>query len=158
MNRIARIAAGAAGAAALLAAPVPALAAAQPTAAAQATAATVTTCGWSGLQAGLSTKVCADVTGDSVVLYGQIGLAGPPSPGTPWPPAPQELLTRLSAEVVGGGALSAVNGRTVFQVSTVRVDGGTVHAPCGSTVHASFSVEAIWRGPAPVTVDVPVVC
>ncbi|WP_030234643.1 hypothetical protein [Streptomyces sp. NRRL S-350] len=153
MNRLARIAASAAGAAALLAAPVPALAATQ-----AVTATTVTTCGWSGLQAGLSTKVCADVTGDSVVLYGQIGLAGPPSPGTPWPPAPQDLLTRLSADVAGGGSLGAVSGRTVFQVSTVRVDGIATTAPCGSTVHASFSVESAWRGPSPVTVDVPVVC
>ncbi|MFF7988907.1 hypothetical protein ACFZDG_03815 [Kitasatospora xanthocidica] len=149
MNRIARIAAGAA---ALLAAPVPAFASAQ------AAATTVTTCGWSGLQAGLSTKVCADVTGNSVVLYGQIGLAGPPSPGTPWPPAPQELLTRLTADVAGGNSLGAVNGRTVFQISTVRVDGITATVPCGSTVHASFSVESFYRGPSPVTVDVPVVC
>ncbi|RKT08853.1 hypothetical protein BX285_7221 [Streptomyces sp. 1114.5] len=153
MNRIARIAAGAAGATALLAAPVPAFAATQ-----TAATTTVTTCGWSGLQAGLSTKVCADVTGDSVVLYGQIGLAGPPSPGTPWPPAPQELFTRLSADVAGGGSLGAVSGRAVFTVSTVRVDGVTATVPCGSTVHASFSVESYWRGPAPVTVDVPVVC
>ncbi|GAB7186861.1 hypothetical protein ATKI12_6692 [Kitasatospora sp. Ki12] len=154
MNRIARIAAGAAGAVALLAAPVPAFASAP----AAAAATTVTTCGWSGLQAGLSTKVCADVTGNSVVLYGQIGLAGPPSPGTPWPPAPQELLTRLTADVAGGNSLGAVSGRAVFQVSTVRVDGITATVPCGSTVHASFSVESFYRGPSPVTVDVPVVC
>ncbi|MFI8455198.1 hypothetical protein [Kitasatospora sp. NPDC085464] len=161
MNRIATITAGAAGAVALFATPVPALAATRTAAApvaAPAATGTVTTCGWSGLQAGLSTKVCADVTGDSVVLYGQIGLAGPPSPGTPWPPAPQELLTRLSADVAGGNSLGAVNGRTVFTVSTVRVDGITATVPCGSTVHASFSVEAMWRGPSPVTVDVPVVC
>ncbi|MFE6054380.1 hypothetical protein ACFQ6N_26810 [Kitasatospora sp. NPDC056446] len=153
MNRIARIAAGATGAVALLAAPVPAFAAASTTA-----TTTVTTCGWSGLQAGLSTKVCADVTGDSVVIYGQIGMAGPPSPGTPWPPAPKELLTRLSADVTGGNSLGAVNGRTVFQISTVRVDGPTATVPCGSTVHASFSVEALGWGPSPVTVDVPVGC
>ncbi|MEU9041740.1 MULTISPECIES: hypothetical protein [unclassified Kitasatospora] len=154
MNRIAKIAAGAAGAVALFAVPVPAFASASTAAAAT----TVTTCGWSGLQAGLSTKVCADVTGNSVVLYGQIGLAGPPSPGTPWPPAPQELLTRVSADVAGGNSLGAVNGRTVFTVSTVRVDGITATAPCGSTVHGSFSVETMWWGPSPVTVDVPVVC
>ncbi|MBD0691580.1 hypothetical protein [Streptomyces sp. CBMA123] len=151
MNRIARIAAGTAGAVALLSAPVPALAADQ-------ASATVTTCGWSGLQAGLSTRVCADVTGNSVVLYGQIGLAGPPSPGTPWPPAPQDLITGLSAEVAGVGSLGAVAGRAVFQVSTVRVAGISTTAPCGSVVHASFSVEGSLRGPSPVTVDVPVAC
>ncbi|MFG2843929.1 hypothetical protein ACGF12_12250 [Kitasatospora sp. NPDC048296] len=153
MNRIKQIAAGAVGAAALLATPVPALAAVP-----QATVATVTTCGWSGLQAGLSTKVCAEVTGDSVVLYGQIGLAGPPSPGTPWPPAPQELVTRLSAEVIGGGSLGAVSGRTVFSTSTVRVDGIRATVPCGSVVHASFAVEKSFQGPAPVALDLPVVC
>ncbi|MFJ2863446.1 hypothetical protein [Kitasatospora sp. NPDC087314] len=156
MNRITRIAAGAAGAVALLSAPVPAFAVSSSGAA--DVAATVTTCGYNGLQAGLSTKVCAEVTGSSVVLYGQIGLAGPPSPGTPWPPAPQELLTRLSADVTGGASLGAVSGRTVFTVSNVRVDGISATAPCGSTVHASFSVESISRGPAPVVVDVPVVC
>ncbi|MFJ3216469.1 hypothetical protein ACIPLC_11170 [Kitasatospora sp. NPDC086801] len=155
MNRIMRIAAGAAGAAALLAAPVPALAASTGV---TADAATVTTCGYNGLQAGLSTKVCAEVTGGSVVLYGQIGLAGPPSPGTPWPPNPQDLLTHLSADVTGGASLGAVSGRAVFTVSTVRVEGISATVPCGSTVHASFSVESISRGPAPVTVDVPVVC
>ncbi|MFJ8473394.1 hypothetical protein [Kitasatospora sp. NPDC094011] len=151
MNRITRIAAGAAGAVALLSVPVPALAAGQESG-------TVTTCGWSGLQAGLSTRVCADVTGDGVVLYGQIGLAGPPSPGTPWPPAPQELITRLSADVVGVGPLGVAAGRTVFKVSTVRVDGISTTAPCGSVVHASFAVEGSLRGPAPVTLDVPVSC
>ncbi|MEV7598360.1 hypothetical protein AB0O91_13375 [Kitasatospora sp. NPDC089797] len=151
MNRITRLAAGAAGAVALLSAPVPALAAAPE-------AATVTTCGWSGLQAGLSTRVCADVTGDGVVLYGQIGLAGPPSPGTSWPPAPKELITRLSADVVGIGPLGAATGRAVFTVSTVRVDGISTTAPCGSVVHASFAVEGRLWGPAPVTVDVPVSC
>ncbi|MER7667130.1 hypothetical protein ABTY61_01540 [Kitasatospora sp. NPDC096128] len=151
MNRIIRIATGTAGALALLGAPVPALAAGQESD-------TVTTCGWSGLQAGLSTKVCADVSGGDVVLYGQIGLAGPPSPGTPWPPAPQELLTRLSADLAGVGPLGAVAGRTEFRVSTVRVDGVSATVPCGSVVHASFSVEGSLRGPAPVTLDLPVAC
>ncbi|MGA5820110.1 hypothetical protein ACPC54_19865 [Kitasatospora sp. NPDC094028] len=155
MNRIARLAVGTAGAAALLAVPAPALAAAQP---AGAAAATVTTCGYSGLQAGLNTKVCADVTGDSVVIYGQIGLAGPPSPGTPWPPAPRELITKLSAEVVGGPSLGSVSGRTVFTVSTVRVDGISATAPCGSVVHATFALDAIWPVMPPVTLDVPVAC
>ncbi|MEV8328130.1 hypothetical protein [Kitasatospora sp. NPDC056731] len=156
MNRITRIASGAAGAVALLAAPVPALAV--PTSGAAETAATVTTCGYNGLQAGLSTKVCAEVTGGSVVLYGQIGLAGPPTPDTPWPPRPQELLTRLSAGVVGGESLGSASVRAVFTAATVRVDGISVTVPCGSTLHATFAVESISRGPAPVEVDVPVGC
>ncbi|MFF4815879.1 hypothetical protein ACFY2K_14985 [Kitasatospora sp. NPDC001309] len=151
ITRITRIAAGAAGAVALLGAPLPAAAAGQESA-------TVTTCGHSGLQAGLSTRVCADVTDDAVVLYGLIGLAGPPSPGTPWPPAPQALVTRLSADLAGVGPLGAVAGRTEFRVSTVRVDGVGATVPCGSVVHASFAVEGSLRGPAPVTVDVPVGC
>ncbi|MGW3040326.1 hypothetical protein ACWC9T_09815 [Kitasatospora sp. NPDC001159] len=151
MNRIMRTAAGAAGAVTPLATPAPA-------AVPQVATATVTTCGWSGLQAGLSTTVCADVTGDGVVLYGQIGLAGPPSPGTPWPPAPQELVTRLSAEVVGGDSLGAVSGRTVFAVSTVRVEGVAATVPCGSVVHAAFAVEGGFRGPVPVTLDLPAGC
>lgn len=35
------------------------------------------TCGTYGLQSGLSTKVCAEVTGENVQLFGQVGLAGP---------------------------------------------------------------------------------
>ncbi|MFI9331413.1 hypothetical protein ACIGZJ_28240 [Kitasatospora sp. NPDC052868] len=150
MNRIALIAAGAAGAAALLAVPVEA-------GAATTTATTTVTCGASGLQAGLMTKVCAEVTGDSVQLYGQISLAGPPSPGTPWPQT-QELLTGLSGQVVGGASLGSVSGRTLFTASTVRVNGVGGTVPCGSTVHGSFSVATYPWGPVPVTVDVPVVC
>ncbi|MET8544982.1 hypothetical protein ABZW03_30715 [Kitasatospora sp. NPDC004799] len=144
----------AAGAVALLAAPVPAFAAA-PTAA--TTTATVTTCGSSSLQAGLATYACVDVTGDSVAVYGKIGLAGPISPGSPWP-EPKELVTHLSANVAGGASLGTVNGRTVFQVSTVRVDGISATVPCGSTVHVSFDVEGFWSAQVPATVDVPVVC
>ncbi|MFI2610501.1 hypothetical protein [Kitasatospora sp. NPDC018619] len=153
MNRITRIAAGAVGAAALLSAPVPAFAVAPATA-----AGTVTTCGSYSLQAGLATYACADVTGDSVAVYGKVGLAGPPSPGTPWPPAPRELVTHLSADVTGGAPLGTVSGRTVFQVSTVRVDGITATVACGSTVHVSFDVEGFWSGQVPATAEVPVVC
>ncbi|MFF4921601.1 hypothetical protein ACFY4B_13535 [Kitasatospora sp. NPDC001261] len=155
MNRMSRATWIAAGAVTLLAAPVPAIAA---TPAAATTTATVTTCGYSSLQAGLATYACADVTGDSVAVYGKIGLAGPPSPGTPWPPAPKELVTHVSANVTGGASLGTVNGRTVFQVSTVRVDGISSTVPCGSTVHVSFDVEGFWSGQVPATVDVPVVC
>ncbi|MFB7471534.1 hypothetical protein [Kitasatospora sp. NPDC056184] len=151
MNRLALTAAGIAGAAALLAVP------AQANAAQTTTTGTTVTCGASGLQAGLSTRVCAEVTGDSVQLYGQISLAGPPSPGTPWPQT-VELLTGLSGNVVGGSSLGSVSGRTLFTASTVQVPGVGGTVPCGSTVHGSFSVATFPWGPVPVTVDVVVPC
>ncbi|MEV6978615.1 hypothetical protein [Kitasatospora sp. NPDC093806] len=150
MNRLTLTAAGIAGAAALLAVPAEA-------SAAQTAATTTVTCGASGLQAGLSTKVCAEVTGDSVQLYGQISLAGPPSPGTPWPQT-VELLTGLSGNVVGGASLGSVSGRTLFTASTVQVRGVGGTVACGSTVHGSFSVATYPWAPAPVTVDVVVPC
>ncbi|WP_031076764.1 hypothetical protein [Streptomyces sp. NRRL WC-3742] len=154
MNRLTRFAAGAAGAAALLTAPTSAFAA---SAGATDTATTVTTCTY-GLQSGLATYACTDVTGDSVVVYGKVGMAGPPSPGTPWPPAPKELFTTLSAEIAGGTSLGSVNGRGIFQVNTLRFDGFTSTVPCGSTVNATFSVTSYGWGPRPVTVSVPVNC
>ncbi|MFJ9696026.1 hypothetical protein [Kitasatospora sp. NPDC101183] len=155
MNRLARFAIGTAGAAALLAAPASAFAAqAGP---ATTTGTTVTTCSY-GLQSGLATYACTDVTGDSVAVYGKVALAGPPSPGTPWPPAPKELFTTLSAEVAGGSSLGSVNGHGVFQISTLRFDGFTSTVPCGSTVNATFSVTSYGWGPSPVTVSVPVNC
>ncbi|MGV9267887.1 hypothetical protein ACWDRR_24865 [Kitasatospora sp. NPDC003701] len=151
MNRIALLAAGVAGAATLLAVP------AQAGAATTTTTATTTTCGASGLQAGLQTKVCAEVTGAGVQLYGQVSLAGPPSPGGPAPQT-KELLTGLSGEVVGGASLGSSSGRTLFTASTVQVRGVGGTVPCGSTVHGSFSVASYPWNPAPVTVDVVVAC
>ncbi|MFE6865775.1 hypothetical protein ACFVFS_04400 [Kitasatospora sp. NPDC057692] len=151
MNRLTLTAAGIAGAAALLAVP------AQANAAQTTTTATTVTCGASGLQAGLSTRVCAEVTGDNVQLYGQISLAGPPSPGTPWPQT-VELLTGLSGNVVGGASLGSVSGRTLFTASTVQVPGVGGTVPCGSTVHGGFSVASYPWSPVPVTVDVVVPC
>ncbi|MGW4383954.1 hypothetical protein [Kitasatospora sp. NPDC004531] len=150
MNRITRIAVGAAGAAALLTAPVPAFAAAT---GADATTATVTTCKYA-LQAGLATNACADVTGNSVVIYGRIGLAGPADGPLSW----QTLYTNLSAEVVGGASLGSVSGSTPFHSTTIQVNGFTATAPCGSTVRATFSVQGSGPfGTRPV-VEVPVNC
>ncbi|MDY0814930.1 hypothetical protein [Kitasatospora purpeofusca] len=151
MNRLTLTAAGIVGAAALLAVP------AEANAAQTTTTTTTVTCGVSGLQAGLSTRVCAEVTGDSVQLYGQISLAGPPSPGTPWPQT-VEVLTGLSGQVVGGSSLGSVSGRTLFTASTVQVRGVGGTVPCGSTVHGSFSAATYPWGPNPVTVDVVVPC
>ncbi|MFE2726009.1 hypothetical protein [Kitasatospora sp. NPDC059327] len=150
MNRIALLAAGAAGAAALLAVPAQA-------GAATTTTTTTTTCGASGLQAGLMTKVCAEITGDGVQFYGQVSLAGPPSPGGPAPQT-KELLTGLSGEIVGGASLGSSSGRTLFTASTVQVRGVGGAVPCGSTVHGSFSVASYPWNPAPVTVDAVVAC
>ncbi|MEK2490426.1 hypothetical protein WN990_12735 [Kitasatospora purpeofusca] len=151
MNRLTLTAAGIVGAAALLAVP------AEANATQTTTTGTTVTCGASGLQAGLSTRVCAEVTGDSVQLYGQISLAGPPSPGTPWPQT-VEVLTGLSGQVVGGASLGSVSGRTLFTASTVQVRGVGGTVPCGSTVHGSFSAATYPWGPNPVTVDVVVPC
>ncbi|MER7706624.1 hypothetical protein ABTX81_27475 [Kitasatospora sp. NPDC097605] len=150
MNRLALTAAGIAGAAALLAVP------AQANAAQTTTTGTTVTCGASGLQAGKSTQLCAEVTGDSVRLFGRISLAGPPTPGSE--PQTVDLLTSISGQVVGGASLGTASGQTRFTASTVEVPGVSGTVPCGSTVHGSFSVATFPWSPVPVTVDVVVPC
>ncbi|WP_104819861.1 hypothetical protein [Kitasatospora sp. MMS16-BH015] len=152
MSRLALTTAGAIGLALIAAAPAVAAPATATT-----TATTVTTCSYSGLQSGLSTKVCADITGNNVVLWGQIGLAGPPSPGTVL--QPQQLWTVLDGSVVNGQSLGTSSKWVNFFASTTRVDGVSGTVACGSTVHASFSVDGPqgW-GPRPVYLDVPVNC
>lgn len=126
-------------------------------AATPASAATiVTTCGVSGIQSGLQTKVCAEVTGDQVQLYGQISLAGPPSPGSS--PQPKELMVNLAGQVVGGASLGTVQGYRTFTATTVQVRGVGGTVPCGSTVHASFSVASYPWFNTPVTLDLPIAC
>ncbi|WP_371501662.1 hypothetical protein OG871_32445 [Kitasatospora sp. NBC_00374] len=154
MSRLALLVAGAAGLTALGVAPAGAATAPQ---AAAATVTTTTTCGNSGLQAGLATKVCAEITGTSVVIYGQVGLAGPPSPGGP-APQPKQLITTLSADVVGGASLGTVNQGANFTASTIRVDGVNGTVPCGSTVHATFAVATFPWSPNPVSLNVQVAC
>ncbi len=154
MSRLTVVAAGVLGLAAFTA--LPAGAATSPAPA----AVTTTTCGTSGLQSGLYTKVCAEITGDSVQLYGQISLAGPPSPvgpGSGWPPAPA-LITKLTGDIVGGASLGVVNQNLYFdnQTTLIRGVGGTV--PCGSVVHATFTVASYPWSPVPVTLDVPIAC
>ncbi|WP_441248596.1 hypothetical protein [Kitasatospora sp. McL0602] len=151
MNRLALTTAGAMGLALL--ASGPAMAVAAPA----ATVTTTTTCGPSGLQAGLMTKVCAEITGTSVVVYGQVGLAGPPSPGGPGP-QPQQLITTLDANVVGGQSIGSSPKYVNFLASTVRVDGVSGTVACGDTVHAAFGVATYPWAPRPVTLDVPVSC
>ncbi|MEV4613281.1 hypothetical protein AB0K43_11865 [Kitasatospora sp. NPDC049258] len=153
MSRLALLAAGVAGLTTLGVAP----AVAAPAPQAATTLSTVTTCGNLGYQAGLATKVCAEITGTGVVLYGQVGLAGPPSPGSP-APQPKQLITSLSGEVVGGASLGTANQNVIFTASTIQVRGVGGTVPCGSTVHASFSVASFPWSPNPVTLDVPVAC
>ncbi len=125
-------------------------------ASAATTTETVVTCGYAGLQSGLQTKVCAEVTGDQVQLYGQVGLAGPPSPGTVL--QPKELIVNLTGQIVGGASLGSVQGYRTFTASTIQVRGVGGTVPCGSTVHASFSVASYPWAPNPVTLDLPIAC
>ncbi|MEU8435609.1 hypothetical protein AB0F18_22380 [Streptomyces sp. NPDC029216] len=144
MNRLALLAAGAASLAVLTAAPAHA-------------ADTVTSCGGSGLQAGLSTRVCAEVTGTTVAFHGRVALAGPPSPGSP-EPAPKQLFTTLSVEVVGAEAPVTREVPVVFTSSTVEVPGPVAEAPCGSTVRATFGVASFPWPARPVVHEVTVTC
>jgi hypothetical protein len=105
---------------------------------------------------GLSTKVCAEVTGNSVQLYGQIGLAGPPSPGSTLPV--KDLITTLTGNAIGGTSLGHLVQPIRFQATTTQVRGVGGTAPCGSTVHAEFTSAAFGYPSSPVTLDVPVAC
>ncbi|MER5864270.1 hypothetical protein [Kitasatospora sp. NPDC002040] len=134
----------------LVAAGVAGLALAATPASATTTATTVT-CGPSALQSGLSTKVCAEVTGDQVQLYGQVSLPGPG-------PQSKELIVNLSGGIVGGASLGSVQGYRNFNSATIQVRGVGGTVPCGSTVHASFSVASYPWANTPVTLDLPIAC
>ncbi|GAA1335008.1 hypothetical protein GCM10009647_076980 [Streptomyces sanglieri] len=149
MSRIALLATAAVGLALFGAAP--ATAAHTPT-----TTATTVTCGPSALRVGLSTKVCAEVTGNSVQLYGQINLAGPPSPGSTLPV--KDLTMTLTGNAVGGTSLGHLVQPVRFQAATTQVRGVGGTVPCGSTVHAEFTSSALGHPSSPVTLDVPVTC
>ncbi|MFJ6941047.1 hypothetical protein [Streptomyces sp. NPDC101132] len=119
---------------------------------------TVVTCGPSGLQAGLSTRLCAEVTGTTVEFYGTVGLAGPPSPGSP-APAPKELLTTLSAQVVGSTTPPDTRYRqVVFLTAPLEVRGLGGEYPCGSTVRGTFGVASYPRSASPVAHEVTLTC
>lgn len=151
MNRLALLAVGVAGLTVLATGP----AAAAPEAAADQT---VTTCGNSGLQAGLLTRLCAEVTGDAVQFYGRVSLAGPPSPGSP-APAPKELATTLSVEVVGAGAPPLTQDKpVVFIPTTLEVRGPASTVPCGATVRGTFGVASFPWSPRPVVHEVTLTC
>ncbi|MFJ5234406.1 hypothetical protein ACIQBJ_31445 [Kitasatospora sp. NPDC088391] len=142
-----------AGAAALSAVAVVPASASTPAATTSATSATVTACSPWGLQAGLSTRVCAERTGEQVRLYGTVGLAGPPSPGTPWPPH-QELATTLT----GTNPAGTLNRYAVFAGSTLTIGDVTGTVSCDGPIRASFAVQSYPWAPNPVTLDVVLPC
>ncbi|MFJ3928442.1 hypothetical protein [Streptomyces sp. NPDC090022] len=121
------------------------------------TAEPAVSCGASGLQAGLATRICVEVTGTTAAVYGTVALAGPPSPGSP-APRPKELLTTLTAEIVGGAAPSVQTRPVIFNSSTLTVNGPAVTAPCGSTVRGTFGVASYPWAPNPVVHDVVIAC
>ncbi|MFD9353456.1 hypothetical protein [Streptomyces sp. NPDC060031] len=151
MNRLALLAAGAVSLAVY--AITPASAAVLPA----GTSETVTSCGNSGLQAGLATRVCAEISGTTVEFYGTVGLAGPPSPGGPAPSA-KELYTTLSAEVVGGTTPVTQSKPVIFTSSNLQVHGLVSTVPCGSTVRGTFSVASFPWTARPVVHEVTVTC
>ncbi|MEV6956889.1 hypothetical protein [Streptomyces sp. NPDC051183] len=151
MNRLALLAASAAGLTVF--AISPANAAVLPA----DTAETVTSCGNSGLQAGLATRVCAEITGTTVEFYGTVGLAGPPSPGSP-APTPKELFTTLSTQVVGVGAPQTQSRQVIFIATKLEVRGLVSTVPCGSTVRGTFGVASFPRAASPVTHEVTITC
>ncbi len=154
MNRLALLAAGAMTLAVCTI--TPATAAAPPA----DTTEKVTSCGNSGLQAGLATRVCAEISGTSITFYGKVGLAGPPSPTFPGSPQPaaRELLTTLSVEVVGGAALSTQMKPLLFTAATLEVRAPAATAPCGSTVRGTFGVASYPRAASPVAHEVTLTC
>ncbi|MER5351694.1 hypothetical protein ABT093_15360 [Kitasatospora sp. NPDC002551] len=145
------LAASTAAAGTLMAAPAQAA-----TTSTSTTTATFETCSPWSLQSGLSTQVCASVNGTNVQFLGRIALAGPPSPG--YPPQPQDLITTISGQVVGGASLGTVNQGVNFLASTVTVNGPSGTVPCNNVVSGTFSVAKFGWNPSPVTVSTPIPC
>ncbi|MGG8409009.1 hypothetical protein ACM614_21645 [Streptomyces sp. 12297] len=151
MNRLALLTATVAGLTVLAVAPAGAATAPQ------GATETVTSCGNLGLQAGLATRVCADVTGNTVQIYGKVSLAGPPSPGSP-APAPKDLMTSVTSEILGSGAPVTTNGRVIFTATTIKVPGATSTVPCGSTIRGTFAVASYPWTANPVVHEVTIAC
>ncbi|MFG2147337.1 hypothetical protein ACGFRG_24595 [Streptomyces sp. NPDC048696] len=135
-----------------LAALTPALAVAAPASAAE----TVASCGNSALQSGLSTRLCAEVTGNTVAFVGKVSLAGPPSPGSP-APAPKELTTTFTA-TVDGTPLPNVTKYAHFTNTNLNVAGLSANVACGSTIRATFGVASFPWTARPVSHEVTITC
>ncbi|WP_457033565.1 hypothetical protein [Kitasatospora sp. P5_F3] len=122
-----------------------------------ATATTTEVCDASGLQSGLWTKLCYTVTEDGVQFTGRIGLAGPPSPGSP--PLRTKLVDAvLTTDIEGGESLATVQQSLLFRATTLEIAGYGGTVPCGSTVTATFSVSADGWYTAPISTSVVVPC
>lgn len=135
-----------------LAALTPAIADGAPASATQ----TVVSCGNSGLQSGLSTRLCAEVTGNTVVFVGKVALAGPPSPGSP-APTPKELTTTFTA-TVDGAPLANVTKHALFNNTNLDVAGPSANEACGSTIRATFGATSYPWTARPVSHEVTVTC
>ncbi|MFD9488465.1 hypothetical protein [Streptomyces sp. NPDC059991] len=135
-----------------LAALTPAIAVAAPANATE----TVVSCGNSGLQSGLSTRLCAEVTGNTVAFVGKIGLAGPPSPGSP-APTPKELTTTFTA-TVDGTPLPNATKIALFNNTNLDAPGLSANVACGSTIRATFGVTSYPWTARPVSHEVTVTC
>lgn len=120
------------------------------------TAETVVSCGNSGLQSSLSTRLCAEITGNTVAFVGKVGLAGPPSPGSP-APAPKDLTTTFTA-TVDGVALPSVTKFAHFTNTNLEVAGLSANVACGSTIRATFGVASFPWTARPVSHEVTVTC
>ncbi|MCP3757977.1 hypothetical protein [Streptomyces sp. TBY4] len=118
---------------------------------------TVTSCGNSGLQAGLATRVCADITGTTVTFHGRVALAGPPSPGSPQPQA-RELLTTLTVEILGAAPPQTQFRPALFTGAALVVGAPAVTAPCGATVRGTFGVASYPHAARPVVHEVTLSC
>ncbi|MFJ8434947.1 hypothetical protein ACIQ9P_26965 [Kitasatospora sp. NPDC094019] len=138
-----------------------ALAGATPAVAAGTAATTTGTatevCDASGLQSGLWTKLCYTATEDGVRFTGRIGLAGPPSPGSP--PLRTKLVDAvLTTDIEGGQPLGTVQQSLLFRATTLEIAGYGGTVPCGSTVTATFSVSADGWYTHPISTSVVVPC
>ncbi|MGW6948146.1 hypothetical protein [Streptomyces xanthophaeus] len=155
MTRLALLAAGAAGLTVLAITPAHAHAdsAVLPGGHSEA----VASCGNSRLQAGLTTRLCAEVTGTTVEFYGTVALAGPPSKGSP-PPAGRELFTTLTSEVAGGSTPQSQAKTVIFTSANLEVRGLVSTVACGSTVRGTFGVASFPWAANPVTHEVTVTC
>ncbi|MEU1075949.1 MULTISPECIES: hypothetical protein [unclassified Streptomyces] len=132
----------------------PAIAAAAPTPASATE--TVVSCGNSGLQSSLSTRLCAEVSGNTVTFVGKVGLAGPPSPGSP-APAPKELTTTFTA-TVDGAPLPKVTKYALFNNTNLDVPGLSANVACGSTIRATFGVASYPWTARPVSHELTLTC
>ncbi|BAJ26033.1 MULTISPECIES: hypothetical protein [Kitasatospora] len=114
---------------------------------------TTTACGGWALQGGLATQICAERTGDQVRLYGTLGLAGPPSPGTPLPYRKDVIIT-----LTGTTPSGSVNQYITFTGSNQQVGNIIGSVPCDAAIQGTYSVSSFDLGPHPVTINTVIPC